>query len=82
MATVGLVILLVHVVVVGGFVAAHARSARRSRSAAWRQVSGVPGAPVASAPAIPSGRQLEEYVQAGLVDLRIMLVQAARRGHA
>ena len=28
---------------------------------------------------VPSGRQLEEYVQAGLDDLRIMLVQAARR---
>lgn len=28
---------------------------------------------------IPDGRNLEEYVQAGLVDLRIMLVQAARR---
>jgi hypothetical protein len=28
---------------------------------------------------VPEGRTLEEYVQAGLVDLRIMLVQAARR---
>ena len=82
MASVALVVLLIHVVVVGGFVAVHARSARRSRSAAWRQVSGVPGAHETPAPAVPSGRQLEEYVQAGLVDLRIMLVQAARRGHA
>jgi hypothetical protein len=28
---------------------------------------------------IPPGRLLEEYVQTGLDDLRIMLVQAARR---
>ena len=29
--------------------------------------------------ALPDGRTLEEYVHAGLVDLRIMLAQAARR---
>jgi hypothetical protein len=28
---------------------------------------------------LPGGRSVEEYVHAGLVDLRIMLVQAARR---
>jgi hypothetical protein len=82
MASVALVVLLIHVVVVGGFVVAHARSARRSQPAARPPVPGVPGASVAAAPVVPSGRQLEEYVQAGLVDLRIMLVQASRRGHA
>jgi hypothetical protein len=29
--------------------------------------------------ALPGGNSLEEYVQAGLLDLRIMLAQAARR---
>lgn len=28
---------------------------------------------------LPGGRSLDEYVHAGLVDLRIMLAQAARR---
>ena len=43
-----------------------------------------PEAPAGSAETaltMPDGRTLEEYVYAGLVDLRIMLVQAARRSH-
>lgn len=31
------------------------------------------------APRLPPGRTVEEYAQAGLLDLRIMLAQAARR---
>ena len=35
--------------------------------------------PVPEEPAMLGGRRLDDYVAQGLVDLRIMLVQAARR---
>lgn len=71
---------LLHVVVVVAFVSARAIHARLSPAAAPALASGS-GGELASgaAPAVLSGRQLEDYVQAGLDDLRIMLAQAARR---
>lgn len=64
-------LLVVHVVVVCGLFAARALHAKLAPLAA-------PG--LATAPCqLPAGRQLEEYVQAGLDELRLMLVEAARR---
>jgi hypothetical protein len=68
-------LMVVHVVVVGGFMAARALHARLEPSAGAAVEPAVGGAPSM----IPPGRLLEEYVQTGLDDLRIMLVQAARR---
>ena len=71
---------LLHVVVAVAFVSARAIHARLSPVAAPAVASG-PGGELSSGavPAVLSGRQLEDYVQAGLDDLRIMLAQAARR---
>ena len=64
-------LLVVHVVVVCGLLAARALHGKLAPLA---------GAGAAVAPRLlPAGRQLEEYVQAGLDDLRLMLVEAARR---
>ena len=73
-------LLFLNVVVGLAFVVARALHAKLSPMATPASASG--GAPALAAralPPVPTGRQLEEYVQAGLVDLRIMLVQAARR---
>lgn len=80
MGTLGLLMLL-HVVVICAFVAARALHAKLLPLAVPTLEPGVGDAfsLAGAAPVVPSGRQLEEYVQAGLVDLRIMLAQAARR---
>ena len=66
-------LMVVHVVVVSGFMATRALHARLAPLPGPAVEPGVAGA------VIPTGRLLEEYVQTGLDDLRIMLVQAARR---
>lgn len=72
--------MLLHAVVIGGFVAARALHGKLSPLSVPTLEPGVGGALAGGGPpAPPSGRQLEEYMEAGLVDLRIMLVQAARR---
>jgi hypothetical protein len=64
-------LLVVHVVVICGLFAARALHGKLAPLA---------DTDVAAAPRLlPAGRQLEEYVQAGLDDLRLMLVEAARR---
>ena len=71
---------LLNVVVVVAFVSARAIHARLSPVAASSVASGSGGELSSGAvPVVLSGRQLEDYVQAGLDDLRIMLAQAARR---
>jgi hypothetical protein len=77
-------LMLLHVLVIGGFVVARALHARLSPLpvpvvdlATGRSVgrSVVPS----GLPTFPSGRQIEDYVESGVADLRIMLIQAARR---
>jgi hypothetical protein len=71
---------LLHVVLVVAFVSARAIHARLSPLSASSVAPGGGGELSAGAvPAVLTGRQLEDYVQAGLDDLRIMLAQAARR---
>lgn len=73
-------LLLLHVVVVVAFVCARAIHQRLSPVPAPSVASGAGGHDEPGAlPPVLSGRQLEDYVQAGLDDLRIMLAQAARR---
>ena len=74
------VLLVIHAVVVAAFVAGRALHTRLGPM----NVAGSGGAAALAQgfpPTIPVGRSLEEYVHSGLVDLRIMLLQAARRGH-
>ena len=71
-------LMVVHVVVVSGFMATRALHARLAPLPGPAVEPGVAGAGASSL--LPTGRLLEEYVQTGLDDLRIMLVQAARRG--
>ena len=68
-------LLVVHVVVVCGLLAARAVHAKLAPLAE----AGVAAGGAAAQRTLPAGRQLEEYVQAGLDDLRLMLVEAARR---
>lgn len=80
--SIGLAILLLHVVIVGGFAAGQALNGNGSTRRAAALGPGLREARALGASPVPlSGRQLEDYVQAGMVDLRIMLVQAARRRH-
>lgn len=76
MELLGLVLLL-HAVVIAGFVAARALYVRLAPLPAPAVVPA--GDPGVGPSAVPTGRALEDYLEAGLVDLRIMLVQAARR---
>lgn len=72
-------VLVLHVVVVVGFIAGRALHARIGPIVV---TAPDPGTAMGVAPVDPlAGRTLEEYVRAGLVDLQIMLVQAARRRH-
>ena len=73
-------LMVVHVVVVSGFMATRALHARLAPLAGPSVETGHGAALAAGPPVLPTGRLLEEYVQTGLDDLRIMLVQAARRG--
>ena len=74
-------LMVVHVVVVSGFMATRALHARLAPLASPAGEPGPGGAaPSGASSVLPTGRLLEEYVQTGLDDLRIMLVQAARRG--
>ena len=72
-------VFVLHVVVAVAFVSARAIHARLSPVAAPSVVSASGGELAPDALAVLSGRQLEDYVQAGLDDMRIMLAQAARR---
>jgi hypothetical protein len=75
-------LMVVHVVVVSGFMATRALHARLAPLAGPTvEPGGAKALPAGASAVLPPGRLLEEYVQAGLDDLRIMLVQAARRGH-
>jgi hypothetical protein len=79
--TLGLVMLL-HVLVVGAVVSARALHAKLLLlTPPTVEARGADALSSSDPSALPSGRQLEEYVHAGLVELRIMLVQAARRRH-
>lgn len=72
-------LMVVHVVVVSGFMATRALHARLAPLAGPAGEPGPGAAPAGASSVLPTGRLLEEYVQTGLDDLRIMLVQAARR---
>ena len=74
------VLLVLHVVVVGAIVAGRALHARLGPVVATAEPSAALALTPSIPPPLPTGRALEEYIEAGLVDLRIMLVQAARRG--
>lgn len=73
-------ILVLHVVVVGALVVGRALHAKLGPVVVPAAEAGAGQSFQTGHPfALPAGRSLEEYAQAGLVDLRIMLVQAARR---
>lgn len=74
-------LLLLHVVVVVAFVSARAIHVRLSPVTESRAAPRAGGVVSGALPPVLSGRQLDDYVQAGLDDLRIMLAQAARRRH-
>lgn len=76
-----MLLLLVHVLVVGAFVAGRALHARLGPVVVTPNPARELALSSGHALTLPTGRTLEEYVQAGLTDLRIMLVQAARRRH-
>jgi hypothetical protein len=71
-----LVLLVVHAVVVVGVFMSRALYAKLAP--ATTVVEHAPGRPDLHT-ALPAGRELDDYVQSGLDDLKILLVQAARR---